>query len=421
MPTDVVMPQMGESVAEGTIVRWLKHVGDPVDKDEPLFEISTDKVDAEIPAPNGGVVLTIRVNEGETVPVNTVVALIGQEHERAAAAAWVEVGSRGGVEAPPRDAGVTADHRERPLPLRADLPLAAGPPGIIQRRRTRSSPVVRNIAKEHSIDITRLTGTGISGRVTRRDIEALLDRDVRHARREVPPAYAPGDDVRLEKMSVMRKKIAEHMIASVRTSPHVYSAFDVDFSRVDALKTEKRATYEAAGAKLTYTAFIAKATVDAIRECPFANASVDGDTVVYKNDINLGIAVALEQGLIVPVIHAADRLTMLELSRAVQDLADRARSKHLKVEDVQGGTFTITNPGIFGALFGLPIINQPQVAILGVGSIEKRAVVVGDAVVARPMCYLTLGHDHRLIDGAEGARFLQAVKRRLEQFDEAIL
>ena len=280
---------------------------------------------------------------------------------------------------------------------------------------------MRRIARDHSIDISRLTGTGVSGRVTRRDIQAFVDRGAATPRASGPPAFVPGENVRIEKMSIMRKKIAEHMAMSVRTSPHVYSAFEVDFSRVDELRKKKKAAYEAAGTKLTYTAFVAKATVEALRECPFANAAVDGDNVVYKNDINLGIAVALEQGLIVPVIHSADRLSMLELSRRLQDLAERARTKQLKVDDVQGGTFTITNPGVFGALFGLPIINQPQVAILGVGSVDKRAVVVDDAIVIRPMCYLTLGHDHRLIDGAEGARFLDALKRRLEGFDEAVL
>jgi pyruvate dehydrogenase E2 component (dihydrolipoyllysine-residue acetyltransferase) len=424
MPTDVVMPQMGESVAEGTIVRWLKQVGDSVDKDEPLFEISTDKVDAEIPSPNAGVLLTIRVNEGETVPVNTVVAEIGSKHEQDATG---ERSDGSGTTVPLTSTDDATGSSSTALPDAPATPRRhvepAGPivPGIIQRRRTRSSPLVRRIARDHSIDISRLTGTGVSGRVTRRDIQAFVDRGAATPRASGPPAFVPGENVRIEKMSIMRKKIAEHMAMSVRTSPHVYSAFEVDFSRVDELRKKKKAAYEAAGTKLTYTAFVAKATIEALRECPFANAAVDGDNVVYKNDINLGFAVALEQGLIVPVIHSADRLSMLELSRRLQDLAERARTKQLKVDDVQGGTFTITNPGVFGALFGLPIINQPQVAILGVGSVDKRAVVVDDAIVIRPMCYLTLGHDHRLIDGAEGARFLEALKRRLEGFDEAVL
>jgi 2-oxoglutarate dehydrogenase E2 component (dihydrolipoamide succinyltransferase) len=280
------------------------------------------------------------------------------------------------------------------------------------------------MASEHGIDISQLTGSGISGRVTRRDIEGLV-RQTTDARSSLTPpqapVYAPGDNVRIEKMSIMRRKIAEHMVASVRTSPHVYSTYEVDFSHVAALRQKHKARYEDAGAKLTFTVFIAHATADAIRKCPYANASIDGDNVVYKEDINLGIAVALDQGLIVPVVRSADKLSLVDLSRAVQDLADRARTKQLKVDDVHGGTFTITNPGIFGATSGLPIINQPQVAILAVGSIDKRAVVVDDRIEVRPMCYLTLAHDHRLIDGAEGAKFLRAIKYRLEHFEEALL
>jgi 2-oxoglutarate dehydrogenase E2 component (dihydrolipoamide succinyltransferase) len=234
-----------------------------------------------------------------------------------------------------------------------------------------------------------------------------------------PPAYAPGEVVRIEKMGVMRKKIADHMVMSVHTSPHVYSAYEVDFSRVDAVRQKRKAEFEAAGTKLTYTAFIAKATVDTIRQFPFANASIDGDNIVYKRDINLGIAVALDAGLIVPVVRNADERNLLGLARAIQDLAHRARTKQLKPEEVQGGTFTITNPGIFGAVFGLPIISQPQVAILGVGSIDKRVVVVeNDMMAIRPMCYLTLGFDHRLIDGADAGRFLQALKDRLQNFPD---
>jgi len=236
-----------------------------------------------------------------------------------------------------------------------------------------------------------------------------------------PPAFKPGENVRIEKMGVMRKKIADHMVMSIHTSPHVYSAYEVDFSRIDAIRKAKKAEFEAAGAKLTYTSFIAKATVDTIRQFPFSNASIDGENIVYKRDINLGIAVALDQGLIVPVIRNADERNMLGLCRAIQDLAARARSKQLKPEEVQGGTFTITNPGIFGAVFGLPIISQPQVAILGVGSIDKRVVVVDDMIAIRPMCHLTLGYDHRLIDGADAGRFLQALKDRLQGFDESWL
>ena len=435
MATDVVMPQMGESVAEGTIVRWIKKVGDTVDKDEPLFEISTDKVDAEIPAPAAGTLVDIRVKEGDTVAVNTVVAVIGGVADIGTAGTTRASGTTG-----PRSE-LTQSSSSAPEAIEKDVqrsrfvvpdapvvPVGTGDApsagaGVIARRRTRSSPVVRRIAAEHSIDISRLTGSGISGRVTRRDIEGLI-RPHRATFGRLAPApapYAPGDNVRIEKMSVMRKKIAEHMRMSVQTSPHVYSTYEIDFSRVDSLRLKYKTRYEAAGTRLTYTVFIARATVEAIRECPFANASIDEDNIVYKEDINLGIAVALEQGLIVPVIRHADRLNLTDLSRAVQDLAERARSKQLKVDEVQGGTFTITNPGIFGAALGFPIISQPQVAILAVGSVDKRAVVVDDQVEVRPTCYVTLGHDHRLIDGAEGARFLRTVKDRLEHFDEGLL
>ena len=409
LATDVVMPQMGESIAEGTVVRWIKKVGDPIDKDEPLFEISTDKVDAEIPSPGAGVILEIRVKEGETVPVNSVVALIGAKGEAVATTPSVS-----SAPAPPALASV------------ASAPVA--PSTLEDLRRVRSSPLVRKIAKEHGIDISRLSGTGVSGRVTKDDIQAFIAGGAKTAAVGAassvpsaprPPAFAPGDSVRIEKMGVMRKKIAEHMVMSVHTSPHVFSAYEVDFSRIDQLRLKKKAEYEAAGTKLTYTGFIAKATADTIREFPFSNASIDGENIIYKRDINLGIAVALESGLIVPVIRNADERNLMGLSRAIQDLAARARSKKLQPEEVQGGTFTITNPGIFGALFGLPIISQPQVAILGVGSIDKRVVVVDDMIAVRPMCHLTLGYDHRLIDGADAGRFLQALKDRLQNFEES--
>ncbi|HVT49775.1 MAG TPA: dihydrolipoamide acetyltransferase family protein [Vicinamibacterales bacterium] len=406
MPTDVFMPQMGESVAEGTIVRWLKQVGDAIDKDEPLFEVSTDKVDAEIPAPDAGVLLDIRVKEGDTVPVNSVVAVIGREEERQSVASHaVAVATASTV---PAAAGAVIDRD-------AHAATSAGT-SLDERRRTRSSPLVRRIAKEHGVDIRAIAGTGVSGRVTRRDLEAALAGGAAPA-----PAFAPGEDVRVEKMTVMRKKIAEHMVMSVRTSPHVYATYEVDFGRVDEIRRAHRASYEADGLKLTYTAFIAKAVADSLRDFPIVNASVDGDTIVYRRDINLGIAVALEQGLIVPVIRAADHCDLRTLCRTIQDLAQRARTKQLKTEEVQGGTFTITNPGMFGARSGLAIISQPQVAILAIGSIDKRVVVVDDMIAIRPTGEFTLGFDHRLIDGADGARFLAAVKRRLEHFDEALV
>jgi len=426
------MPQMGESIAEGTIVRWIKKIGDPIDKDEPLFEISTDKVDAEIPSPGAGVLLEITVKEGETVPVNSVVARIGAKGEKTADA--TDAGSSGSaspaISERPAAAAAGADGRQ-PAASESAAPAAAAT--LDDLRRTRSSPLVRNIAKQHGIDISTLSGTGISGRVTKKDITAFIEGGGAAAQARSggapaargpiapPPAFQPGENVRLEKMGVMRKKIADHMVMSIQTSPHVYSAYEVDFSRVDELRRKKKADYEAAGTKLTFTGFIAKATVDTIRQFPFSNASVDGDTIVYKRDINLGIAVALESGLIVPVIRNADEKNLLGLSKAIQDLANRARTKQLKPEEVQAGTFTITNPGIFGALFGLPIISQPQVAILGVGSVDKRVVVVDDMIAIRPMCYLTLGYDHRLIDGADAGRFLLALKERLQNFDESWL
>lgn len=419
MATEVVMPQMGESIAEGTIVRWIKKVGDSVDRDEPLFEISTDKVDAEIPSPGAGVLIDIKVKEGETVPVNSVVALIGAAGEQPAAAAT---------------AAPAAAPAEAALAPSTPAPAAAAPAvddtTLEGRLRTKSSPVVRNIAKEHGVDLAQLTGTGISGRVTKKDIEAFIAGGGTNAAApaaataSVPvtaavKAFQPGENVRIEPMGIMRKKIAEHMVASLRTSPHVYSAYEVDFGRIDEIRKKKKAEYEAVGVKLTYTAFIAKATVDVIRQFPFTNASIDGDNIVYKRDINLGIAVALDAGLIVPVIKNADERNMLGVCRAIQDLSGRARSKQLKPDEVQGGTFTITNPGIFGAAFGLPIISQPQVAILGVGSVDKRVIVVDDMIAIRPMCYLTLGYDHRLIDGADAGRFLQALKDRLQNFEES--
>jgi 2-oxoglutarate dehydrogenase E2 component (dihydrolipoamide succinyltransferase) len=297
---------------------------------------------------------------------------------------------------------------------------------------------VRKIAAEHNIDITQLQGTGISGRVTKKDILSQVESPSfaagsqpastpaaagasagKPAALGTPsiPAFAPGENVRVEKMSVMRKKIAEHMVYSMATSPHVYSVYEVDFHRISKLREKLKAEYDAAGARLTFTSFIAAATVDAIRQFPFVNASIDGDNIIYKRDINLGIAVALDNGLLVPVIKNADERNLLGISRAVADLAARARSKKLNPDEVQGGTFTITNPGVYGALYGLPVINQPQVAILGVGSIDKRPVVVDDAIAIHPVCHLTLGYDHRLIDGAEAGKFLAYLKERLENFE----
>jgi pyruvate dehydrogenase E2 component (dihydrolipoamide acetyltransferase) len=411
MSTPVLMPQMGESIAEGTIVRWIKKVGEKVGRDEPLFEISTDKVDAEIPSPAEGVLAEIKVKEGETVAVNSVVATIGDRVVETAALPAAKPAGDGS-----KPAAVTS----------APALAAAAGPGDDggestpdDTRRTRSSPLVRRIAKEHHIDLNGLQGTGVAGRVTKHDILEYLE----HRPAAPPssaarvPAYRQGERVEIVPMGVMRKKIAEHMVLSRRTSAHVHSVFEVNYERVAALREKKKADYERAGTKLTFLGFIAKAVVDALGKHPVLNSSLDGDNIVYKKDINLGIAVALDWGLIVPVIKQADEKNLLGISRAVTDLATRARAKQLKPEDVQGGTFTITNPGIFGAQFGMPIINQPQVAILGVGAIEKRAVVVNDAIGIRPMGYLTLGYDHRLVDGAAADQFLATLKQTLEHFD----
>jgi 2-oxoglutarate dehydrogenase E2 component (dihydrolipoamide succinyltransferase) len=454
MATDVVMPQMGESIAEGTIVRWIKKVGDKVDRDEPLFEISTDKVDAEIPSPAAGVVSEIRVKEGETVPVNSVVAVIGASGEAKAAAAQkpVEEPATPVVPAakpvetpkpsPQADGSPTAAARPAPEPPSPPPPPAPGAAPAQEARavgasteeliRQRSSPLVRKIAKEHNVDISQLHGTGIAGRVTKDDILGFLDKGalaapVQAERGEGVPAErvrgagAPGvsqvalDSV--EKMSPMRKRIAEHMIQSRRTSAHVHSVFEVNFSRVAQAREKHKAEFERAGTKLTYLSFIVKAAIDALRAVPVVNASVDGDTIVYHKEINVGIAVALDWGLIVPVIKHADEKNLLGLSRAIADLANRARAKQLKPEEVQGGTFTITNPGVFGALFGMPIINQPQVAIVGVGNVEKRPVVIEDAIAIRPMAYLSIGYDHRIIDGAVADEFMSHIKKTLEAWD----
>ena len=446
------MPQMGESIAEGTIVRWLKKVGDPVDRDEPLFEISTDKVDAEIPSPAAGVLTEISAHEGETVAVNSVVASIAAPGEAQAAAPAAQAAAQPsrGAEKAAASTQPQADGAGRPAKTRTNGGAAsasvASAPANDDLRRQKSSPLVRRIAREHDVDITQIPGTGIGGRVTKHDILGFIDtgssagsashglgaqRDPAARESAGPssdtvgrapasaevPRGGPADRIEIQPLSVMRRKIAEHMVLSRRTSAHVHSVFHVNFSTVERIRQQKKADYERVGTKLTYMAFIAKAIVDALRRYPVVNASIDGDNVVYKKDINLGIAVALESGLIVPVLKHADEKNLLGLSRGIADLAERARAKQLKPEDVHDGTFTITNPGQFGAQFGMPIINQPQVAILGVGAIEKRPVVVDDAIAIRMMAYLTLGFDHRLIDGAVADEFMAFVKNQLEHFD----
>ena len=459
MPTDVVMPQMGESIAEGTIVRWIKNVGDAVDENEPLVEISTDKVDTEIPTPATGVVTEIRANQGETVAVNSVLAVIDQAAPAPGASAQ-QTSASAKTPAPPKPqpqadgAGASPAASAAPSPPEAQAPEAPPPPEAQPPEAPpspgdgpqRSSPLVRKIAKEHHVDISQIQGTGTGGRVTKDDILAFIDdtpasapapaagaaADGGRASAPKPPAAArpsgpatetpqfkPGAGTEVVPMSVMRKKIAEHMVASRRTSAHVHSVFEVNFSRVAQVRRAKKAEYEGAGGKLTYLSFIMKAAVGALRAVPIVNASVDGDNVVYHKSVNLGVAVALDWGLIVPVIKQADEQNLLGLSRSVADLAERARRKQLKPDEVSGGTFTITNPGVFGALFGMPIIHQPQVAILGVGHIEKRPVVIDDdAIAIRPMGYLSLGYDHRIIDGAVADQFMSHLKHAIENWDD---
>ena len=427
MPTNVLMPQMGESVAEGTVVRWIKKIGDAVERDEPLFEISTDKVDAEIPSPSAGTLAEIRVSEGETVPVHSVVAVLTQDGESLAApgdaSAAAQPAPAAPAPAPPPLATAQGDGHSTtmtPEEERAEL------------RRTRSSPLVRRIAQEHDVDLRELHGSGIGGRVTKRDIMEHLESRTGPPEATAPapaaaaphvvPAFRPGERVEVAPMSVMRKKIAEHMVLSRRTAAHVHSVFEFDFSRVLKLRQQKKAEYEQQGVKLTVMSFICKAVVDGLRAVPILNASVDGDNIVYKKDINLGIAVALDWGLIVPVLKHADEKNLLGLARGISDLANRARAKQLKPEEVAGGTFTITNPGVFGTLFGMPIINQPQVAILGVGAIEKRVVVTDDdAIAVRSKAYMSIGYDHRIVDGAVADQFMSAVKASIESFDATMV
>jgi pyruvate dehydrogenase E2 component (dihydrolipoamide acetyltransferase) len=422
MPTPIVMPQMGESIAEGTIVRWIKKVGDQVDRDEPLFEITTDKVDAEIPSPAAGILTEITAREGDTVSVNSVVGSIQVAGEEPAAAP---------PPASPRAGAARASVSAQP---QADGTPAATPrsPAPDEDHRHKSSPLVRRIARENQVDVAQVAGTGLGGRVTKQDILDYLDRGQGAGGRGQGegPSQEPGSSVQetaesargdtraeIQPLSAMRKKIAEHMVLSKRTAAHVHSVFHVDFSEIERIRRQKKEEYAALGAKLTYMGFIARAVIDALRRYPIVNASLDGDNVVHHKDVNLGIAVALESGLIVPVIRNADEKNLLGLSRAIADVAERARRKQLKPDEVHGGTFTITNPGQFGAQFGMPIINQPQVAILGVGTIEKRPVVVDEGIAIRTMGYLTLGFDHRLIDGAVADQFMADIKQHLERFD----
>ncbi len=406
MAIDVVMPQMGESIAEGTVVRWIKKAGEKVDRDEPLLEISTDKVDAEIPSPAAGTLSEILVQEGQTVAVNSVVARIAGEGQAQAAAP-----------APPPPSPQQPSNQATKQPEKVTT--------LEERRRTKSSPLVRKIAAENNVDISQIQGSGVSGRVTKNDILAAINVGPPPSAAAAGPAPAPtkpefksGESIRLEPLSVMRKKIAQHMILSKQTSAHVTTVFEVDYTNVEKLRSQSKDNYAERGTKLTYMPFIVQAVVAGLRDWPIVNASMDENNILYHRDYNIGIAVALEWGLIVPVVKNADEKNILGLAKAINDLGERGRTKRLSPDDVQGGTFTITNPGVFGGLFGTPIINQPQVAILGVGGVKKRPVVVetddGDFIAIRSMGILSLTFDHRLIDGAVADQFMAKVKSVLE-------
>jgi 2-oxoglutarate dehydrogenase E2 component (dihydrolipoamide succinyltransferase) len=494
------MPQMGESIAEGTITKWLKQVGDRVERDEPLFEISTDKVDAEIPSPAAGTLTEIRFKEGDTVEINTTVAVLDggagaaakeslptTEDAIAKPSAPAEAVKREGAAKQPTDVAPQQPQVEASATTGAEVqPAAATPaestatsqqspstasrepkPGVApaavgtgpqpeneaqgaraagngrsatqtaeELRRTKSSPLVRRIAEEHGVDIASLEGTGLSGRVTKNDILSFIESGsstaaagapatrpaATRATQEIPAAapLKPAEGDRVEQMSVMRKKIAEHMVQSRRTSAHVTTVYEIDMTRIARLREQHKDSFaERTGTKLSYMPFNFQAINNALRKFPLFNAQVSGDQIIYKRDINLGMAVALDGGLIVPVIKRADDLSISGLARTANDLAERARTKQLKPDEVGGGTFTITNPGVFGGLFGTPIINQPQLAILGVGKIEKRPKVLTtpegeDYIAIRWLAYFALSFDHRVIDGADAERFLAYVKDQLE-------
>jgi 2-oxoglutarate dehydrogenase E2 component (dihydrolipoamide succinyltransferase) len=452
MATEVVMPQMGESIAEGTITRWLVKVGDKVERDKPLFEISTDKVDAEIPSPASGILLEIRNKENETVPVNQVVALIG------------EAGESGGQSAAAAAAAASKEPEPPPPPPTLEPPAAApAVPNLLalpaprpapaatdeeERLRKFSSPLVRSMAAKEGVNLEEIQGTGAHGRVTKDDFVAHLDQKksapapvpVAPAAAPVPvapaaqrpvsaglagfhvPAYLPGENVEIEPMSKIRQITAAHMIYSKATSAHVSTVFHIDFSKVARARARAKDGFaRKEGTKLSYMPFIFKAVATALKAHKTVNAAIDGTNIVYKKDINIGMAVDMPgRGLIVPVIRSADQLSLVGLAKTANDLADRARSKKLKPDETQGGTFTITNPGVFGSLFGTPVINQPQVAILGVGAIEKRPIVVededgNDSIVIKTMSYFAITYDHRLVDGADADRFMIDVKKVLEQ------
>ncbi len=469
MTTEVIMPQMGESIAEGTITRWLAKVGDSVERDQPLFEISTDKVDAEIPSPADGVLLEVKFEEGATVAINEIVAILGEPGdqpreapaEAEPAAAGSEPAEKAAAKAPTSDAGSddSAGSAGSDDPDSSDLSDGSGADDPdTERVRKFSSPVVRKMAKEAGVDLSQVSGTGIHGRVTKRDLEAFLAgggadaapaepaEPAAAAASEVPtPApsgavqaqvvtpmrrdagdfsvapYSEGDSVEIVPMSKIRQITSAHMTYSKATSAHVTTVFHIDMARVARIRNRAKGGFQAAhGTKLTYMPFIFRAVASALKAHPKLNASVDGTNIVFKKDINVGMAVALDWGLIVPVIRNADQLNLVGLAKTANDLAERARAKKLQPHEVQGGTFTVTNPGVFGSLFGTPIINQPQVAILGLGAIEKRPVVDmdregNDIIAIKHMSYFAITYDHRLVDGADADHFMNDVKRTLAE------
>jgi 2-oxoglutarate dehydrogenase E2 component (dihydrolipoamide succinyltransferase) len=435
MPTDIVMPQMGESIFEGTITKWLKKPGDKIQRDEPLFEISTDKVDAEIPAPASGVLQAINVEEGSTVQVNTVVGTISSDGEGAAPATKAS--------APAQVAAATPERKPEAAPA-SDEEISTDE----ETDHARSSPLVRKLAREHQVNLSQVAGTGLGGRITKQDILAFVEgksaqpatavastmpappAPVAASSAPAPakfatpsPAAIPGDVVPLTKM---RKIIAERMIESRRTSAHVHCMFEVDITRIVQLRNKMKSGFEQRhGARLTFMPFFVRAAIIALQQFPIVNASLEGDNIRYHRNINVGIAVALDWGLIVPVLKNAGELNFLGLQRGISDLGERARSKKLKPEEVEGSTFTVTNPGQFGAVFGLPIINQPNSAIMGVGGITKAPVVVtdeqgNDSIAIRSLVHLTLGYDHRLIDGAVADQYMALVKKILENWSEEV-
>ena len=467
MAVDVIMPQMGESIFEGTITKWLKKPGDKVERDEPLFEISTDKVDAEIPAPAAGVLKEIKVNEGQTVPIQTVVAVIDAAGAATAAApaaapsapTKAPTASAKPAAAPAATAPSTAKKDSASVLAASSAAPAAPAQAPAQTsspdngKRIHSSPLVRRLARESNIDLSTVSGTGAGGRISKDDIKAAIAGGAKSApaASAAAPAGAPAAPGKIpsgpgapaaqitiesavprermyfgkytvQPMSTMRQKIAEHMVASKRVSPHVYSVDEADMTAVSVARAKSKNDFETRyGTKLTFMPFFMRAAVEALRAFPTLNSSIDGTNIVLHTDINLGIAVSLENGLIVPVVKNAEEKNFLGLQRSVNDLAERARSKKLKPEEVQEGTFAITNPGIYGGLMGLAVINQPNVAILGIGAIQKRVVVIDDAIAIRSMVYLTLSYDHRVVDGATAHQFIGKLKSVLEEWNEPLV